>query len=322
MKKRIFPGILALVMMLITTACGAGERGGASTADFAPIVSAPMPPPATAAPGVGAMSMPQDTFRFLDGSTAGTYQAWNLETQADATSTNRERMIIQTGRMSLRSEPEDFDNTVAALRQLPEEKGGFIEASSLENFENWRGAPESRFSITIRVPVGRFGEAMEAIGGLAELVSRSSEAEDITDAFYDMAGRTEMRRLEETRILELIDDAHNIDQLLELERRLRSVRNQIEMYQAQMSGMAARAAYSTIFVTLAHIPIDAPPPQRTAFTERMAQAFGSSADGTLAFFQGLVVVAVGLVIPLVFLGLIGIIVFLVIKSARKRKQRT
>ena len=213
------------------------------------------------------------------------------------------RMLIQRASMDMETPVDDFDNTVEALQGVPDFFGGFVEQSNFSSHEVWISRDESEtrrfFDITLRVPRENFDMALRHIENLAEVTHFNQSAEDVTDQYYDMAGRLATRLVEEERVLALIDEATVVENLLVLEERLGQIRTQIEIYRTRMGNMASLAALSTINISLAEqsddedvvVAID-------GLGGRMAQAFTGSAGGTAAFLQDLLVMLAGVILPL------------------------
>jgi len=217
------------------------------------------------------------------------------------------RHVIQTAEIEM--ETEDFDNVVESLRQLAPTAGGYIESEMLS------ARAGKMFTIVLRIPTAYFYEVLQEVESLADVRVMNQRAQDVTDQFYDMIGSLELRRIEEERLLALIEEATYINDLLALESRLSNTRLSIEMYQAQLSNLAGQIAYSTIAVTLIDISeeervIAAAP----TIGERIGGAFGDSVDGTVNAFQNIVVFIAGVIIPVILFAAFGLAAYKVMRA--------
>ncbi|MCL2364958.1 MAG: DUF4349 domain-containing protein [Defluviitaleaceae bacterium] len=220
-----------------------------------------------------------------------------------------ERHVIR--RAFVHMENEVFDSTVEALRAVAPAVNGYIESEALT------GTGTRRFTIVLRVPVATFDYALRRIETLGTVIHQNQSAEDVTDQFYDLVGNLETRRIEEERILDLIDRASDIHELLALEARLSNVRQMIASYLAQLNQMAGLISYSTITVTLTEYnPFQ--PAVGLSLGERIGGAFGDSVDGTVGALQGIVVFLAGAVIPLALLSIVGLVIWRIVKAVKKR----
>jgi len=222
-----------------------------------------------------------------------------------------ERHIIQTADIELES--DYFDDVVASLRYLAPSLGGYISSEMLTRHG------QKMFTIVLRVPAMTFDQALLTIQNLANVRRLSSQADDVTDQFYDLAGNLTTRRIEEERLLALIEEATSITDILALETRLSDTRLVIERYLMQLNLMAGQIAYSTIHVQLLDtaeefVPASAQP----HIGERIGGAFGESVDGTINVFQNIIVFMAGAIIPLAFLGLLGFAIFVIARGIYRK----
>jgi coenzyme F420-reducing hydrogenase alpha subunit len=263
---------------------------------------------------------------------------WNLAVaeEAEMTYSNRERFdtvagggsadkkIIQTAHVYMQT--DQFDDTVAALRDIAVNVGGFIENSHLSDYYNHSRYSDRQperlreFSITLRVPRESFDWAMFQVEGLALVRSSNQSAEDVTAQFFDLAGRLETKYIERERVLDMISRAETIEDLLALENRLGQINTDIERFQSQMTSIDRLSAFSTIHVQLNEVTTETLIISTEGLSARMNQAFTRSINSTLVFFQNVLIFLAGAVIPLTFIGLLT---FAGIKAARigKCKQR-
>ena len=223
-----------------------------------------------------------------------------------------QRHIIQTADIHL--ETEYFDDNVAALRRLAPSVDGYIESENL----SMRG--QRIFAIVLRVPAATFDDVVQKVAALANVTLLNQYAQDVTDSFYDMAGSLEIRRIEEERILNLIDGAETVQERLSLEQRLGDVRLVIELYVSQLNTMAGQIAYSTIIVTLVDISEEEYIAVVPTLGERIGGAFGDSVDGTVRAFQNLIVFMAGAIIPLILLALLGLAAYPIIRLALRKRN--
>ena len=293
MFRVVIRKVILMTFLLVLSACAQGtDRMYAPFADAAVAeVAVHAPPAPAAAPG-------HALFPVYGGGQL------SQEIQAPA-----QRLIVQSASVQL--ETEDFDDAVAALRNIPGVFGGYTRSETL--FTVFR---QQQFEIVIRVPAAYFETALWQIEQIATSRSLNISAEDVTDHFYDMTGRLETRLIEEERILALIDQTDRLSDLLELESRLAATRLQIDRYRTSLADLASRITYSTIHVHLFDVEEAVEVITAASFGERIGGAFGKSIDGTIRVVQFVIVVLAGAVIPLAIISPFIIIVF-VLRSRKK-----
>jgi hypothetical protein len=318
--KKLFLAVIFTGALLLA-ACGAAY-------DAAPATE-PMAPAAPAADNaMMMMRTPQalteitETARDFDYggyATAVAPIAANLEAQPA-------RMLIQRATVEIAA--EEFDETMTNLRSAAASFGGYTESSGL--FRDWTpDAPDvfevrgvtRIFSITMRVPVGRFEAALHHVEGYGEVLDLRQTTDDVTGQFADFQRRMEVRMIEEDRLLELVEQAEELEHILILEERLTQVRHHIEFYRGAMAGLGDQASFSTINVILWEILEEEEEEEEEegyTFGERIVNTFNTSVDIVGVVLRGFVIFMAGAIVPLLILGVIAVIILAVVRFFSKR----
>ena len=160
-----------------------------------------------------------------------------------------DRMVIHNGNVSV--SVEDVPVAVDQVRAIAESSGGFVEQLSRTG-----EGPDQFATITIRVPRAQFFTILDRIGALGEVRDEFVSSDDVTEQFIDLEARLRSATHEEARLVELLDSAETVADLLVIERELGRVRAEIERLQGQINYLGNRVALSTITVSL--FPPDTP----------------------------------------------------------------
>lgn len=104
-------------------------------------------------------------------------------------------------------------------------------------------------TITIRVPVARFDEAVRRIEGVGDMLHRNVAVEDVTEEFTDLEIRVRNARAIRDRLEKLLDKAATVEESVVLERELGRVAGEIERFEGRLKFLRERAALSTITVS-------------------------------------------------------------------------
>jgi hypothetical protein len=151
-----------------------------------------------------------------------------------------ERMVIFTAK--LRLEVEDVELAVYEIRLIAEECGGFVAGMSTSKSE-WG-------VMTLRVPQDEFYDAIEGVEALGNVEERELKGEDITDTFVDLEAQLANLRREEERLVEILDMAINVEEVLKVEAELNRVRGEIERITGELKYIEGRVELATITVSL------------------------------------------------------------------------
>ena len=162
-----------------------------------------------------------------------------IEISAEPAEVIFERMVIFTAR--LRLEVEEVDLTVYEIRLIAEDSGGFVTGMSTSRSE-WG-------VMTLRVPQDEFYDVIQEIEDLGEVEERELKGEDITENYIDLEAQLVNLEKEEERLVEILDMARNVEEVLKVENQLSRVRGKIESITGEMKYLEGRVELATITVT-------------------------------------------------------------------------
>ena len=121
--------------------------------------------------------------------------------------------------------------------------GGYVESSELST-EN---APTA--NVRIRVPARRLDEAESGLRKMAIRVdSEKTDAQDVTKQYADMDARLRNLRAEEAQYLEIMKNAVQVKDMLEVSEKLSGVRGEIEQQQAEFATLSKQV--ETVAITI------------------------------------------------------------------------
>ncbi|MBM3145243.1 MAG: DUF4349 domain-containing protein [Chloroflexi bacterium] len=177
---------------------------------------------------------------------------------ADSTSaTSVERMVIKNASLSI--VVTDPAITMDEIISMAESMGGFVVSSNLWQTILGSGAIVDQASITIRVPAERLDEALTQIkAGVSEVRSENISGEDVTSQYTDLQSRLRNLEAAETQLMEIMEQAHKTEDVLQVYNNLVSVREQIEVIKGQMLYYEQAAALSAISVDIIADEADQP----------------------------------------------------------------
>lgn len=222
--------------------------------------------------------------------------------------------------MSLTAETENLTDAMGLLAEKIQASGGYVESQSVSGTAVNSGRSPSAY-ITVRVPAEQLDSFVEDVSGMTNVVSSSRYVEDITLSYTDTEGRVKALKTEEARLLELMEQAQTMSDLLEIEERLTEVRYQLENYTSTLRLYDNQVDYATLDLTLREVA-KFTPPEKQGFWEKVTSGL---ADSIVDLGQGLVDVAAWVLIELPYLVLVGLlgwlVVFLTRRSIKKRRAK-
>ena len=244
----------------------------------------------------------------------------NAESAADTASIplpeNRKWVIT----MSLTAETENLTDAMGLLAEKIQESGGYVESQSISGTAVNSGRSPSAY-ITVRVPAEQLDSFVEDVSGMTNVVSSSRYVEDITLSYTDTEGRVKALQTEEARLLELMEQAETMSDLLEIEERLTEVRYQLENYTSTLRLYDNQVDYATLDLTLREVE-KFTPPEKQGFWQKVTSGL---ADSIVDLGQGIVDFVAWVLIELPYLVLVGLLgwltVFLTRRSIKKRRAK-
>lgn len=206
--------------------------------------SAAMPPPAPAP----AMKMAQVSQGSKDKPSAAAppppsdTKPTKPEIATDATPI--QQVLIYTAQ--LRMAVFEVDKALTDVEALARSLGGFL-------------SRRTDTEITIRVPAAQFDDALKGISKKGDVLTRNVQVEDVTEEFLDVTLRLKNARQVRDRIAQLLVNAKNVEESLEVERELNRLSGEIERLEGRLKYLQNRAQYSTITVTFQPEQVDEVP---------------------------------------------------------------
>ena len=220
-------------------------------------------------------------------------------------------------------ETTEFDGTIEKLSALVEQYGGFVESSSVNGsnyYTQSRGYSSTRCaSYVIRVPSDRFSTLMSSLSTLGNVPYSHTYTENITAQYYDTDARLTAYQTQEARLLEMMEAAKTVEDLIAIEEKLTELRYQIESLQSTLKNWDRQVSYSTLDLSVQEV-IEYTPESRMSYAEELALALSNGLKRTGEFFKDLLLLIVGALPALVILAVVLAILIPVWKKRRKARK--
>lgn len=150
--------------------------------------------------------------------------------------------IIKQG--YLKFETSDLEETYNQIQNaIKENKGNIQSDSQQKNYNNI-----SR-NIIVRVPGQNFDAFLQAISkGVSYFDEKNISSENVTAQYIDLNSRLNTKRKLEARYLEILKKANKISEILEIEQKISTIREEIEAKEGQLKYLESRVSESTISI--------------------------------------------------------------------------
>ncbi|HRQ22939.1 MAG TPA: DUF4349 domain-containing protein [Anaerolineales bacterium] len=226
--KRILPFSLIVLAAIVLSACGGAAPTLRSGENFELAPAAPMP--------VMDMGYAEEGVAQSPGSGGGVQAA------------SAEQMIIENAEITV--VVSDVETRMAELQEMARGMGGYVVSSNLyKTYRNNIEAPEG--TLVIRVPSGNLKDALATIkAGAVEVQNETSSAQDVTSQYVDLQSRLKNLEAAERQLTEIMKDATETEDVVNIFNQLVYYREQIELVKGQMKYLEESAALSAINIRL------------------------------------------------------------------------
>ena len=225
--------------------------------------------------------------------------------------------IVRTCSLALTT--PDFESVRPALDRILAGAGGFVGRIDVSG-----AAPDARrLSAELRVPADRLNAVVSDLRTLGTVTAETQSADDVSDQLMDLEARIANGRNTEKRLADLLQRrTGSLSDVLQAEREVARVREEIERLDAQRANLDERVTYATIRVQIAEQqkatldfgPLPLAPRLRNAAIDGVRSAFAS--------FAGAIVLLLAFAPILVLWGAaIGGVMFLVRRVRGRLRPR-
>ncbi len=177
----------------------------------------------------------------------------NPSSSPSAVGPTANRKLIRNATAEL--EVVSFDESIQKITAFTSEEKGYVATTSSEKQENGK----LRGEIVVKVLPDNLDRFLGKLRGIGELKNQALTTEDVTKAYFDTESRLKNARLMEQRLIEILKTkSKDVADLLEVEKELGRVREQIETMQGELKFMDSQVAFATVTITLAEKNMNLP----------------------------------------------------------------
>ncbi len=146
----------------------------------------------------------------------------------------------------LRFESEDIGQSFANIQKAVTKY-----SATISNDASGKDYNSSFRNITIRIPNQHFDTFISEISqGVQHFDTKEISQQDVTEEYVDIASRMKSKKKLEERYLQLLSKANKVSEMLEIEKQLAEIREEIEAKEGQLNYLQNRVALSTITIEM------------------------------------------------------------------------
>lgn len=202
-----------------------------------------------------------------------------------------ERKLIKDGRVEF--ETDQLNTTRKTIFEAVKKHKGYVSSD-----QEYKSPGRKSNTITIRVPADNFDNLLnDAIQGVKRFDNKEINVKDVTEEFLDIQARLKTKKELEQRYAELIKQANNVTEILEIEKETGALRSDIESIEGRLNYLQNRISLSTLTITFYENV-----PNETLFGQEFSNGFKNGWNNLIWFFIMLIniwpfiVIGIGLII--------------------------
>ena len=317
MKRKI--SVILAVLLVLSVLAGCGASGGASY-DAAKSENAYAPGAPAPAPSEAAYDEEADHPASGNDSIAGS--GFVYQTDTDLAS-----KIIYSAYLQI--ETTAFDDSLAALNAMLGANKAFLESSSTGGAsyaDTYYGRQTYRTAeFTIRVPKENFSAMLQGMSEIGNVTRNNVYSENVTAQYTDTESRLATYRVEEERLLAMLEKAETVEDMLTIESRLSEVRYHIESLTSSLKNWDNQVNYSTITVYISEVKeLTEQPELQRSYWQEIGDGLRLTLKRVGRFFRNFfrdIVVALPVIIIIAVAAVLVIVILKAVFGKRRRAER-
>ena len=226
--------------------------------------------------------------------------------------------LVRTVSLTLRTTA--FDNDLESVQALLEGLGGYVE--NLYQYGDVESGDTRTASLSVRVPSESLDAFLAGMEGVGRVTDRSESVTDMTVQYTDNQTRLETLYAKRERLNQLMAQAQEVSDLIELETAVADTQYEIERYETSQRDIDRRVDMSAVNVTLLE---ESPAQSATAEDIGLGERLGDALRASLRWLGGFLrnmLVFVTMILPVaVPVAAIAAVVWLVVRRRSPRAPK-
>jgi len=163
------------------------------------------------------------------------------------------RKLIRNATVEL--EIVNFDDAVQKITALAKEERGYVATTDSQKQANGK----LRGEVVVKVLPENLDRFLQKVRGFGELKNQTLGTEDVTKAYFDTDARLKNARVMEQRLIDMLKTkTGKVSDLLQVEKELGRVREEIEKMQGELKYWDSQVQFATVTISLAEKDMEEP----------------------------------------------------------------
>ena len=218
--------------------------------------------------------------------------------------------LIKTA--SIRLETKNADELIKKINSQIGSLKGYTESLSQSKHNEYLS-----IETNVCVPADKLDEFLAFLEESGTITSKNVETADVTDDYTDTESRIRALETEEKALLGILEKCETVQDAMNVQERLTSVRGDIESLKSHKKNYDQRIAYSEVSINISEV--ERVKKTSTSFGSQVSEKFSESLYNIGQFFRNLGVFVLGASPYLVIAAVVIAVVIIIIKKKRNKK---
>lgn len=228
-------------------------------------------------------------------------------------------------RCQLDIETKNYAEDKENLMKLISEYGGIIQNSNeYDSDDYWYSIDHVKtrgtktLNLQVRIPSEKYKEFIGTVGTIGKVKRNSQQVDNISYDYYNTQADIEQLKIQEQRLLEMMEQAYTIEDMITVEDRLSEVQNELSKLQTKLVGLDTDVAYSYVDIELEEVfEYSATEVEKPGFFKRLGKEIVDGFKAMIQIFEDIILFIVGAVPRLIPFAVFGFIVYKIVKVYRR-----
>lgn len=228
---------------------------------------------------------------------------------ANAASASSQKLIKKA---SVRLETKNADELIKNINSQISSLKGYTSSLNQSKYDGYLTVDTN-----VCVPAEKLDEFLDFLEKSGTITSKNVETADVTDDYTDTESQIKALETEEKALLGILEKCENVQDTMNVQERLTSVRGELESLKSQKKNYDQRIAYSEVLINISEVERVKKTP--TSFGSQVSEKFSESLYDIGQFFRNLGVFVLGASPYFVIAAVVIVVAVIIIKKKRNKK---
>lgn len=228
---------------------------------------------------------------------------------ANAASASSQKLIKKA---SVRLETKNADELIKNINSQINSLKGYTSSLNQSKYDGYLTVDTN-----VCVPAEKLDEFLDFLEKSGTITSKNVETADVTDDYTDTESQIKALETEEKALLGILEKCENVQDTMNVQERLTSVRGELESLKSQKKNYDQRIAYSEVLINISEVERVKKTP--TSFGSQVSEKFSESLYNIGQFFRNLGVFVLGASPYFVIAAVVIVVAVIIIKKKRNKK---